>query len=392
MPDAPLRPISRLLVAVIGLSVLVGSSASSAPAAGALTAGTAPWPMALRDATHTGTAAVLGPQSPQVLWEDHLVGGISAGAVIGAGGTVYIATLSGTLYALDPSTGGVQWTVSGGAAFPGTTDLSVSPLILPSGDLLWPAPDDQLDEVSPEGQVLWSHRFRGSVLSPVSDGTRTYVVDTSGVMSALDTSGPAPTIRWSRPLGTSSFGSPVIDGSGQVVTSTGRFVVAVTDKGGDGSIAWRHRLDAPVEVSASVDTKGNVFVTDNDATAYSFGDSGRLNWKRKVGSESYSSSSVRGGVLYFGDNHGVLNLVHTSSGTLLRQQKAASNAIWSAQAIDGRGDVYVGTKSKSLVGFDPRGHVLFRISLDASVESYPALTGTGTLVVGDEAGTVYAVG
>ena len=89
---------------------------------------------------------------------------------------------------------------------------------------------------------------------------------------------------------------------GLVVTTSGSRIVAVRDGGTHGSIAWQHHLGAAVEVSASVDAEGDVFVTDNQGTAYSFGRSGALRWHRRVGYESYSSSSVTpGGLLYVGD-------------------------------------------------------------------------------------------
>jgi hypothetical protein len=185
----------------------------------------------------------------------------------------------------------------------------------------------------------------------------------------------------------------VLAGTGLVITTSGSSVVAVRDGGTHGSIAWQHRLDATIEVSASVDHKDDVFVTDNRGTAYSFARSGGLRWHRRVGGESYSSSSVTSaGLLYIGDNSGDLNVVRSATGSPVRVLHTGGSGLWAAQVIDGRGDVYVGTQGKSVQGYGPAGQQLFRLPVSGAVDSYPALTADGTLIVGDQAGTVYAIG
>ncbi len=381
-------------VAVIGAAVVgtITPWLAAAPGAGAATA-VAPWPTALHDARHSGTLAVVGPKSGTILWSRQLGGSLTPGPVVGSDGTIYVATNSGVLHALDPTTGADRWILGGGGPFTGETDLSVSPLILPSGSLLWPAPGNELDEVSPAGVVTWSHHFSAEVLSPVLSGANAYVVTMDGTVSALRLGGAQPVVAWSLSVGSRSFGSPVLDGSGQIVTTAGKTVVAVTDHQTHGSIAWRRSLSAAVEVSASTDTEGNVFVTDNAGTAYSFSRSGTRRWSARVGQESYSSSSVSPtGLLFVGDNGGHLTVVRSATGAPVRHIDTASAGLWAAQAIDERGDVYVGTRSSSVEGFGPTGRRLFRVPLSGNVDGYPALTANGTLIIGDEAGMLYAIG
>jgi hypothetical protein len=63
-----------------------------------------------------------------------------------------------------------------------------------------------------------------------------------------------------------------------------------------------------------------------------------------------------------------------------------------AQAIDSKGDVYFGTRGKHIYGFGPQGTKLFDLTASAPIDSYPALTGNGDLIIGDQAGTLYAIG
>ena len=98
------------------------------------------------------------------------------------------------------------------------------------------------------------------------------------------------------------------------------------------------------------------------------------------------------GLLYVGDNRGRLNVVKATTGAPIRRVDTASAGLWAAQAVDKRGDVYVGTRSSSVEGFGPTGRRLFRVQVSSNVDGYPALTANGTLVIGDQAGVLYAIG
>ncbi len=388
-PTRPSR--ARIGIGALALSC-IAASLTALTGAGAATVPGAAWPTALHDARHSATASVAGPQAGRILWSRQLGGNLTPGPVVGADGTIYVATNTGVLHAVDPATGADRWTLGGNGPFTGETDLSVSPLVLPSGSLLWSAPGHRLDEVSAGGVVTWSHTFTADVLSPVLAGTNVYLVTSDGTVSAIRLSGPQPTVAWSTSVGHHSFGSPVLDGAGQIVTTAGRAVVAVADHHTHGSIAWRRTLGATVEVSASTDARGDVFVTDNGGKGYSFTTSGALRWKKQLGQESYSSSSVSPeGLLYVGDNGGRLSIVRASTGAPVRHINTGAG-LWAAQAIDQRGDVYVGTRSRSVEGFGPTGHVLFRIPLAGNVDGYPAITADGVLIVGDQSGVLYAIG
>jgi outer membrane protein assembly factor BamB len=348
--------------------------------------------MALHDSTHTATSTVVGPKDGHVLWTRDLGGNITPGPVVGSDGTIYSASSTGVLFALNPATGSVRWRFNGGGAFAGGDDLSTSPTITSSGALLWPGPSDTLFELSATGAKLWSHTFSSEVLSPVINGSRAYIATAGGTVWAVDLGGSLPQLRWSLHVGHVSFGSPVVGPDGNVVTTADNKVVAIADRGATGVIRWQHTLDAQVEVSASVGPLGSVYVESDRATVYAFGSDGHAEWHKKIGQESYSSSSVTAsGLLYFGDNGGVLHIVRASSGEPVAADHGLGG-LWAAQAIDANGDVYFGTQGKQIDGYGPDGHRLFAITASGRIDSYPALTGNGVLVIGDEKGTLYGIG
>jgi len=350
-----------------------------------------PWPTALHDSTHTSTASTEGPLHAKLEWTRSLGGNITPGPVVAADGTIYIATNAGVLHALDPTTGADLWTFNGGSPYSGETDLSTSPLVLPSGSILWPGPRDTLYELSASGQRLWSHRFVGSVLSPVLSGSRVYIELMTGSLWELNVQGVTPQLGWAVTVGHVSFGSPVVSPDGNIITTADRSVIAVSDQGSSGVIRWRHVATATIEVSPSVATNGIVFVTADDGTVYALRADGTLRWRKHIGQESYSSSSVStNGLLYFGDNGGELNIVRTTTGAEVDRDHG-NKGIWGAEALDSRGDVYFGTQGGDIYGYSGKGRLLFHLRASGPIDSYPALAANGTLLIGDESGTLYAI-
>ena len=68
-------------------------------------------------------------------------------------------------------------------------------------------------------------------------------------------------------------------------------------------------------------------------------------------------------------------------------------AVWTSPVVDRDANVYFGTRSGQIVGFSWTGRLLFDIDAGstATIDSYPAITGDGALIVGDTDGVVRAV-
>lgn len=353
----------------------------------------APWPSALHDARHSGASNTDGPTSGALRWQRHLEGAITPGPVVGPDGTIYIASNGGVLHALSPSSGQDLWTFDSGVS--GGGDLSVSPLVLPDGTILWPTAGRQLIALSARGEMLWSLAMPGHPTSPASvDGHRVYVGDDSGAVTAVDVEpGQAPSRVWTVTAGAVSYGSVVVATGGRLYTTADSALVAIDDSGPTATVAWRKDPgDAITEVSAGVAADGTALLGTNGNREWAYRPDGTPLWNspRII---TYSSPSVTdSGLVYVGDHSGTVHVFGVGDGAQVASYKSSGDEIWSSTIVDARYRVYYGTQSGHAVGFDPGGAQLFDVDLGAPIDSYPALTADNALIVGARNGTLSAIG
>jgi outer membrane protein assembly factor BamB len=107
---------------------------------------------------------------------------------------------------------------------------------------------------------------------------------------------------------------------------------------------------------------------------------------------TYSSPSVTAtGLAYVADHTGTVRVFDTRTGTQRRTYRPAKTEIWSSTVLDKDSRVYFGGQNGHVYGLSPTGAVLFDVALGAPIDSYPALTADGALIVGAANGTVAAI-
>jgi len=223
------------------------------------------------------------------------------------------------------------------------------------------------------------------------------VGDTGGGVTAMDVSssgGDPPRQAWTTRVGTTSYGSIVTDGSGRIYTTADSALIALDDLGTSVREAWRANPDDNItEVSAGLAPDGTVLLGTNGNREWAYRPDGSLRWTfpRII---TYSSPSVTSdGLAYVADHSGRVHVLRVSDGTeAAAYQDEPPAQIWSAVAVDRGHRIYFGTQDGQLLGVAPDGSVLFDVTLGGPVDSYPALTANGTVVIGDRSGEVVAVG
>lgn len=362
------------------------------PAAPAGTATWAPWPAALHDARHSGASASAGPRTGAVRWRRRLEGAVTAGPVVGPDGTIYASSNGGVLHALDPATGADRWTHDSGHR--GGGDLSVSPLVLPGGTVLLATAGRELVALSPAGRVLWTERLPGIPTSPASaDGHRVYVGDQSGNVTALQVDGGGHRRLWTLSVGSGSYGSIVTAGSARLYTTTGSALVAIDDLGDHAVRAWtRDPGDDITEVSAGVAADQTALLGTNGGREWAYHPNGSPAWNAPRVITYSSPVTPNGGLAYVADHSGRVQAWETGTGRRAASYGPLPAQIWSACVLDRDYRLYFGTQDGHAIGLAPDGTRLFDVTVGGEVDSYPALTGDGVLLIGSRNRMLTAIG
>lgn len=356
----------------------------------------APWPSFGHDAEHSGAATVSGPRRGRLRWRRRLEGRVVPGPAVGRGGVAYVASNGGVLHAIDIRTGRDRWRFDGDASY--GSDLSTTPLITPAGFVLWPGPRQTVFALDRSGRLHWTVKVDGQPLSPALAADGTIVIgDMSGTLRALqaaDASGPPRTL-WKRDLGSVSYASPAIGADGTVYTTVDNDLIAIRD----GTQLWRVQAADVSEVSPAIAPDGTIVFAANDDVVYGVAPDGDVRWRHEIGALTFSSpAATRDGLVYFGDHRGFVTALRASSGRPVlrvlgrgRTATLRSVGVWTQPIVDADHNVYFGTRPGHIYGFDVRGRRLFDIDAGATVDSYPALAGDGTLLVGTEGGELLAI-
>lgn len=202
---------------------------------------------------------------------------VYAGTAYGCGG----ATSANRVYALESSTGGIQWLFNAG----GFENLNrvVGMVLDQSTDRLYVATEQDSSEQPTirtldvlTGVEVWSANVGENTEAPVLESGRLYTGNLFGEVHALDPSDGS--VLWSKATSL-VFTNPLVaarptnGGSTHVVTadSFNEEVVAVRDEGGSASIAWQRALPngaAPTSVAEGVCNR--VLVSDDDGVVHEF--------------------------------------------------------------------------------------------------------------------------
>lgn len=356
------------------------------------------WPQALHDARHSGSATTIGPRRGTVVWQRHLSdGAVPSGPVLAEDGTIYVVDSDGTLHAVRTDDGTDAWSTDTGN--PVTGDLSVSPLVLPDGDVA-AADSAGLVAWSPRGDRRWGVRLADSLTSPITTGDgRVYVGSTSGMVYAIDVDHHHAHLAWRLDLRIDqSYGSLVTDGHRRLYQTSTDGIVAIDDTGPCASVAWRtNPHDGLVEVSPGLSRSGVVLLGTNGQHEWAYDHAGRLLWKapRHI---TYSSPSVTEDRLAFvGEHNDQLHVFDVENGRQVGRfpttvaRVDGKTRVWTSIVVDAQHVFYFGTRTHFLVGQRPDGSRLFTTDLGASTSSYPTLTPDHALVIATDGGDLVKV-
>jgi outer membrane protein assembly factor BamB len=322
----------------------------------------------------TGVYAGSGPKTePAVKWA-FKTGGPVVGSPVIADGVVYIASLSGYLYAIDQSTGQEKWkfksrmpiastpAVQGGLLYVVSSAGALGALDVATGKSKWVLPTE------------YDRKFEAKNLHGLPSAAQT-------IPDAWDMFTSSPAVA-----------------NGKVFFGSGDGGIYAADAA-TGVLQWKFSANDVVHASPAV-ANGTVFVGSWDSTLYALdADTGLLKWSFKAGEDPaihnqvgfQSSPAVADGTVYVGCRDAHVYALDAVTGRKIWDYPTSKSWVIGTPAVRD-GVVYVGTSDSSrFMALDAKnGRLLFNFDAKAYMFSSAALAG-GMAYVGDHNGRLYAV-
>jgi outer membrane protein assembly factor BamB len=355
----------------------------------------APWPQFKGDGQRSGRSPFNGPSSPVRSWLYNTGSAILSGPVVGADGTIYIATEHSSVRAVRPD-GTERWafTVSDGAGTP------TYPVLTNRGRIIFGMPNGLIFALRTDGTEQWRFDTRHAPYGtadpqpvrghPViarnysnllfgTDGSNLYELDDGeyrGVRRAADV------IR---------AGAAVTPDGTIVWASYDRSLYAGRATGGD---KWRVPLDALVNGTPAVGADSTTYVATDAGSLYAIATDGSQRWRVRLGAGRpirSSPSIASDGTIYVGSDDGRLYALDPATGNE-KWTFATSGALTASPTIGANGTIYLGSTDATLYVLAPDGRLQSAFRVDSAIDfSSPAIGADGTLYVGTRGGGLHAL-
>ncbi|MFO7675877.1 MAG: PQQ-binding-like beta-propeller repeat protein [bacterium] len=350
-----------------------------------------PWACYHGDPQHSGRSTLGVGDSLGVAWDFRAGGDISGSPVVNSSGQVLFAARDARLYCLNHD-GSQAWATD--LAEHGTAVYFSTPALDDAGNA-YITTNRRLVKVSPTGSVLWhypDHRLWSVSHSPVigADG-KTYFASYADSLCALR---PDGTLDWARDLGLDVNSAPAVGLDGRIYVATTR------GTGGwklwafepDGSEAWSFDLAAGADfASPAVGPDSTVYVGAG-RYLYAVSAAGSLKWRDSLPASVSSCPAVANDSTLYVTAGAYLYRVSSDSGVRWRKYLGGSN--YSAPAVDANGFVFVGsayTTAPALLVIAPDSTVLWSQPMPDEVWASPAIGPGGRVYAGCMDGAFFAL-
>jgi outer membrane protein assembly factor BamB len=368
-----------------------GTAAPSAPAsvrAGDGRVAPGPPSMLHLDPRHTNRSPFRGPRSVKIEWTFDTGGPVEAAPIVLDDGTIVVASLGGTLFALDPA-GQVRFRVE-------LADrIYASPLA--SGDLLFIGSDNhRFWGITRAGVVRFRMDTEGDMDTGAVPTPWGGIVFASG--SVVYASKPDGTLLWRSRARRKSYSSPAVGEDGTVfVGSQDHHLYAIAP---DGQIRWSQDLGADVDSSPAVEDDGTVVAgTDNGEIIAFEPERGGFKWRAHVGGYVRGAISLgRDGTVLagtYGPTPRLVGLAPDDGAERLSFSIPGNGAsefgIHGGPVEDAAGRLYFGTQDDQVYCVGADGKLVWKFKTGADVDAPVVITPEGRLLVGSDDGKLYVL-
>jgi PKD repeat protein len=299
-----------------------------------------------------------------------------------ANGNVYIGSGNGDVFALDATSGAVQWKYPTGKAVYTSSTIADGMLYTGSSHEIY-----ALDALS--GAFIWKYKISGDIHSTpaVANGIVYFGGGGPGDTNVYALDSRLGTVIWKYPVGNDIDSSPAVANGVVYIGCKDTYLYALNAT--SGVLNWKYKTGGHVDSSPAV-ANGVVFFGSRDSNVYAMNAaSGILNWKYRTEGPIVSSPEVVNGVVYIGSDDTYLYALDAIKGTL--RWKYKNNVfVDSSPAVEDE-VVYFGSYDTNVYALDARsGTFLWNYPTGNYIDSSPAVA-DGVVYIGSHDSYVYAL-
>ena len=319
------------------------------------------WIMFRGNSMRTGVSASRIPRKPSLLWVTEIGPIVSSPAF--DGNKIYVATMTGRIFALNPFQKQIRWHVNSGSPL-------VSSPVVHNGILIAATYDTWIKDTSfmgknfifgintKNGTQIWNHEVTGDVFSSpclVDGGTKVVVGCRNNFIYMLDVK--SGDLVWEFETGSEVWSSPSYNGQHIFVGSDDGLLYSLDL---DGKLLWKTRLNGKVRSSSPcLSFYGkerehcSVLIGTYNGGIYCLnGSSGMIKWSKDIEKPVMASPASIRDKVFFAASDQRIYCFQIEDGSMIWDYKT-DDKIWSSPSIAEHDDIlFIGSLDSHVYGID----------------------------------------
>jgi outer membrane protein assembly factor BamB len=346
----------------------------------------------------TGVSASRIRHKPSLLWVTE-VGPIVSSPIV-AQGTIYVSTITGRIFALNPSQKKIKWHLNVGSPI-------VSSPLLHNGILVAATYDSWIKGTSftgknflfgidtDGGKQIWGYEIPGDVFSSpcLIDDMIIVVGSINNAVYALE--GYSGNIRWKLETGGEVWSSPSYNGNEIFIGSDDGFLYCLDI---DGKLLWKTKLNGKIRSSSPClsfdeDQRPSVFIGTYNGGMFCLNQStGMIRWSKQITKPVMASPAIIKDKAFFGASDKRIYCFHVKDGSSIWHFETGDK-IWSSPSIsEYDGVMFFGSLDSHIYGIDIHtGRQTWKFPTMNMVDSSAAIA-SSMMFIGSRDGLLYVFG
>ncbi len=309
----------------------------------------------------TGVSASRIPRKPSLLWVTEI--GPSVASPVFDGNSIYVATMTGRIFALNPFQKQIRWHLN-------SCSPLVSSPVVHNGILLAATYDTWINDASfmgknfilgidtKDGTQIWHHEMTGDIFSSpclIDHGTKIVVGCRNSSIYTLDVK--SGDLAWEFETGGEVWSSPSYNGQHIFVGSDDGLLYSLDL---DGKLRWKTKLNGKIRSSSPcLSFYGDecehcsVFIgTYNGGIFCLNGSNGKIRWCKDIEKPVMASPASIRDKVFFATSDQKIYCFQIDDGSMIWDYKT-DHKIWSSPSISGPNDIlFMGSLDSHIYGID----------------------------------------